>query len=281
MKILTINVHAWLEKDSMAKIKKLAEVIEKKDYEIIALQEVNQQMSAEEYSHSNFIKPREEVNQRALKKDNYAGILIQELEKLGKNYYWSWTANHVGYDQYDEGLSILTKSKHKAKTISVSEETAYDKISNRNVLKATLNISGEEWIIFNGHFSWWKDSTHQYLFKKEWEKMKKYLKSVKKERVIFMGDFNNDAMEVSTGYDYILETTPYLKDSYQLAKIKKGHDTMPAGIDGWEEAKSGKRIDLIFVTEDIQVEESNVIFNGQNEEIISDHYGVEVTLKNE
>lgn len=279
MKVLTLNVHGWLEEDSYQKIKDLAAVIAEKDYEVVALQEVNQLMENKEVFHPYFIQSRNEINTIPLKEENYAGVLIQELEALGKKYYWSWSANHIGYDRYDEGLSILSKTKQDAETITVSETSDYDTIATRNVLKATVQIDGEEWTILNGHFSWWKDADNNLIFKNEWNKMQQYLEGIHKERVIFMGDFNNEADVSNQGYDYLLEETPYLKDAYTIAAKKTGHATMSAGIDGWEDATSGKRIDLIFVSEDVEVEESHVIFDGKNEPIISDHFGVEVKMK--
>mgnify|MGYP001650607093 CR=1 FL=1 len=45
MKILTINVHAWLEENQMEKIDILARDIAEKQYDVIAMQEVNQLMN--------------------------------------------------------------------------------------------------------------------------------------------------------------------------------------------------------------------------------------------
>lgn len=279
MKVLTINVHGWIEEDSYQKIKDLAVVIAKKDYEIIALQEVNQLMDNEEVTHPYFVGSKNENHAIPLKKENYVGVLIEELEALGQKYYWSWSANHIGYGRYDEGLSILSKSAQEVETITVSETTDYHTIATRNVLKANVKIDGEEWIIFNGHFSWWEDKQNNLVFKHEWDKMRKHLAGINKERVIFMGDFNNESDVSKQGYDYLLKNSPFLQDSYTIAKKKRGYATMEAGIDGWENTTIGKRIDLILVSEQIVVEESNVIFDGENEAIISDHFGVEAIIQ--
>ena len=42
--------------------------------------------------------------------------------------------------------------------------------------------------------------------------------------------------------------------------------------------KEDKRLDLILVNREIKVLESKVIFNNDNKDIISDHYGVEVLI---
>lgn len=280
MKILTVNVHGWIEEDSLNKIKTLAQVIAKKDYEIVALQEVNQPLNEQVTDHPRFVPSTNEDNPIQLKEQNYTGVLIQELEKLGKKYYWSWSANHIGYDKYDEGLSTLSKTPQKAEAITVSDTTAYDSISTRNVLKSKMLVNGEEWGVFNGHFSWWKNQDNQLVFKNEWDNMKKHFKNLQKDRVIFMGDFNNEADLSNKGYDYILKTAPFLNDSYTVAKKKYGNATMAAGIDGWQGSSIGKRIDYIFVSKRLTIIENNVIFDGKNEPIISDHFGVEVTIEN-
>ena len=279
MKILTVNVHGWIEENTEQKINQLAKTIIKKDYEIIALQEVNQPMERKEVAHPKFIKSINESNPIPLKEQNYAGFLIQELERLGKEYYWSWSANHIGYDRFDEGLSILSKSPQKSEAITVSETTDYNSIATRNVLKTEININGEEWHIFNGHFSCWKDYKDNLVFKNEWDKVREHFKGINHENVIFMGDFNNDADTADEGYGYILETTPFLSDAYTIAKKRYGNATIVAGIDGWNDTAIAKRIDYIFVSKRLSVLESNVIFDGKNESVISDHFGVEVILK--
>ena len=58
MKLLTINVHGWLEDRQEEKMAVLARTIAEKDYDLIALQEVNQSITAPYVS-------------RELKADNY------------------------------------------------------------------------------------------------------------------------------------------------------------------------------------------------------------------
>ena len=49
-------------------------------------------------------------------------------------------------------------------------------------------------------------------------------------------------------------------------------------LDDYKGKSEDKRLDLILVNKKIDVLKSNVIFNGENEEVISDHYGVEVII---
>ena len=41
MKLLTINVHSWLEENQLEKLNILAKVIVEKNYDVVAMQEVN------------------------------------------------------------------------------------------------------------------------------------------------------------------------------------------------------------------------------------------------
>ena len=45
MKLLTINVHAWIEENQDKKMEILAKVIAENDYDVVAMQEVNQSMN--------------------------------------------------------------------------------------------------------------------------------------------------------------------------------------------------------------------------------------------
>ena len=60
---------------------------------------------------------------------------------------------------------------------------------------------------------------------------------------------------------------------------------IPQVIDGWREAdgrskaaKNEKRLDYIFCNTQADVRTSNVICNGKNAPVVSDHYGVMITV---
>ena len=98
MKLLTLNVHAWLEDNQADKIQTLAQTIVEKGYDVIALQEVNQLMSAPALSAS-------------LKEDNYGVILLRQInQQVEQKYSLFWSNSHIGYDKYDEGIAFLTLS---------------------------------------------------------------------------------------------------------------------------------------------------------------------------
>ena len=83
-------------------------------------------------------------------------------------------------------------------------------------------------------------------------------------------------------YDCILASG--WKDTYLLAKEKGSGITVGERIDGWSDKnKDAKemRIDYIFTKKDAVIDRSEVIFNGTREPVISDHYGLMVTVKDE
>ena len=66
-----------------------------KGYDIIALQEVNQLMSAPAISPT-------------LKQDNYGVILLNKInQRVAQKYSLFWSNSHIGYDKYDEGIAFF------------------------------------------------------------------------------------------------------------------------------------------------------------------------------
>ena len=275
MKILTLNVHAWLEVDQMKKLQALIDILYDKDYDIIALQEVNQMMLDPVVDDSTYIEPLSDPLNIPVKKSNFARVIVQKLRERGLTYYWSWTASHVGYDIFDEGVAILSKNPLMTQSFEVSESDKYEEIFRRMALLAKTDIDGVSYNILNTHLSWWKLGDHEY-FKHEWTTLMSSLPI--KENLIVMGDFNSDASVEGEGYDYIKTHSPHLVDSYHSANEVTGEVTMAGRIDGWQDSEHGKRIDYIFTSDDLKPKTHHVIFNGENEPIVSDHFGIEVTI---
>jgi len=267
-----------MEDNPLEKLKQMARIIARKNYDVIALQEVNQPLEEEEIDHSYFQFTLNESTPVPIKRWNFAGVLVDELKKLNAPYYWSWSGNHIGYDKYDEGLALLSKTPMTTKTYTISHTTDYDSIYTRNILKGKTIVDGTKLTFFNGHFSWWKDYSGNLLFKEEWDRTLRHVKASEKDFVIYMGDFNNDAKASNQGYKYILDTSPFLRDSYKAAQKVQGEYTVSGVIDGWSNNSSGKRIDYIFVGEKMKVFENNVIFDGYSTPRVSDHYGVEAQI---
>ena len=83
MKLLTINVHAWIEENQDEKMEILAKVIAENDYDVIAMQEVNQSMNSP-------------VLFRAIRQDNYGWVLLEKISRYtDRTYYYHWSNSHI------------------------------------------------------------------------------------------------------------------------------------------------------------------------------------------
>lgn len=261
MKLLTVNVHAWLEDDQEKKLETLADVIAEKRYDVIALQEVNQRLSS----------PKVIQN---LADDNYGLILIDLLKARGiTDYSYHWAPSHIGYDIYDEGLAILSRYPVlEVDDFYTSKSQDPSTIDARKILKVTLDYEGEPIEVYSCHMNLptsqnetQADNLHRLVSHSDFSGLK-----------LFMGDFNTDAIGDPDSYQHILDQGLY--DTYHLAKVKDSGVTASKAIDGWQDHRQDKRLDYIFVNRKLTVESSRVIFNQENHPVISDHFGIEVVM---
>lgn len=278
MKVLTLNTHAWMEEDPYAKIEKIIDRIAANTYVFVALQEINQSLDAEVVKDPSFIKAGGDDPDVHIKADNFALLIVKGLRERGLDYYWSWTANHIGYDKYDEGVALLSLLPFKAESLLVSDCQDYTHHYTRRVLKASVQSEQKKWTVLSTHFSWWKDGEDRKLFKDEWDKTRTLLEDDKETSLLVMGDFNNEASINREGYDHVKVTAPYLSDSHSAAKEKFGEATVVSAIDGWNDHPDEKRIDYIFTDNRQMIETYRVVFDGKNGHIVSDHFGVEVDI---
>lgn len=279
MKVLTLNTHSWMEENPEVKLQQIADFIAKENFSMIALQEINQTMEAAEVVDDLFIKAAGESHPVAIKEDNFALLLVRLLKERGQTYYWSWTANHVGYDKYDEGVAILSKVPFAPESFLVSEISDYSNHFTRRVLKGTLMLDEKEWVIFSCHYSWWLSPTGEPLFKGEWDETLRHISADSNRVNLLMGDFNNEAAVKEEGYAYMQETAPQLLDAYVKAEDKIGSATVLNDIDGWEGHIDEKRIDYVFTDYSGDIQSSRVVFDGKIGPVVSDHFGVAVEFK--
>lgn len=261
MKLLTLNCHSWQEDNQHEKISTLADDIAEKSYDVIALQEVSQLIESE-------------TVQGLVKKDNFALVLLGELEKRGvTDYTLVWDFAHIGYDMYEEGVAILTKhpvvEEHRF-FISKSHDQSYWK--TRKIAGATISYKGKPFTFYSCHLGWWTDDEEPFQFQVD-----SLMEQVTPESPFFlMGDFNNNALIRGEGYDYLLSKG--LVDTFNEAVERDSGVTVQGNIAGWDENKVDLRIDLILSSEKMPVKSSRVIFNDDNKPVVSDHFGVEVLL---
>lgn len=248
---MTINTHSIIEVNYEEKCDIFVEVINRIKPDVIAMQEVNQT------KNSGFV-----CGYKDIKEDNHA----LKIHKKLKNYHFSWLKIKSGYEIFEEGLAIFSKKP----IINMCELLLSDTNDFNNWKKRMAQIVKiEDMIISNVHMGWWEDMEEP--FSRQFKRLNDYLSPVD-NTVFIMGDFNSPAHEKNTGYDMVLANGWY--DTYTLATKKDSGYTITKKIAGWENDGDRKRIDYIFTNKKLNIKSSRVIFDGNNEKIISDHNGV-------
>ncbi len=283
MKLLTLNTHSLEEPGYVEKTEKFIEMLAEEQPDIVALQEVNQNQNAAElpeimldgYTRCDGFK-------LPVRQDNHAAYVVKELRKRGIYYDWTWISAKTGYGKYDEGMALLSKKPiARVQQFLISKTDDYENWKTRR----TLGIQPEgssDWF-FTVHMGWWDDEEEP--FSGQWKCMQKTFAEPEYRggAVWLMGDFNSQADVRGEGYDLISESG--WKDTYLLAEEKDDGITVAEEIDGWREedghsgsAKNEKRLDYIFSNTPADVRTSQVICNGKNAPVVSDHYGVMITI---
>ncbi|PAB59075.1 endonuclease/exonuclease/phosphatase family protein [Anaeromicrobium sediminis] len=262
MRLLTLNCHSWIEENQIEKMKIIAKEIKEKGYDLIALQEVNQSIGAK-------------IVSKNIKEDNFALVLLKELKDLGcGEYNMTWDFSHIGYDKYEEGVSIITKHKieeEKSFFITKGEDKNFWK--TRKIIGTTITINDKLMDFYSCHLGWWKDEEEPFK-----DQVDRLVGHVRKGRLtLLMGDFNNNAFVRDEGYDYLIKKGFY--DTFFMAKERDKGVTVKGKIAGWSSNEQDLRLDLILSNKRMNVKYSKVIFNGENKPVVSDHYGVEIEVE--
>lgn len=281
MKILTLNTHSIIEPDYEEKLFEFANMVKKVKPDVFALQEVNQSIAKPEFDLfvENGYVPCKEMCP-VIRIDNHALRLDRLLRSYGVDYYWTWIPLKIGYDIYEEGLAIFSRTPiEEIREFYISKSQTMSNWKTRKVLGIKTN---GRWF-HNVHMGWWDDVEDP--FKDQWDKVNKELASMmNSEEVHFMlGDFNAPAQIRGEAYDYVKASGWF--DTYELAEKRDFGITVGKVIDGWRErmddeaAKKGVRLDYIWTNQKMNVRSSKVIHNGEYYPIVSDHYGVIIEVE--
>ena len=270
MKLLTLNTHSLVEDNYSKKLDAFVSAIAEQRHDIIALQEVNQTIAETQADviSEGYVPCDENI---VIRKDNHVYKTAELLENAGVKYYWTWLPLKKGYDKYDEGIALMSRSRIiETDVVRISETDDYNNWKTRKIIGIRTEAAPDEWF-FSVHYGWWDDLDEP--FQNQWQKTAEYMK--KYSRVWLMGDFNSPAEVRNEGYDMINGGGWY--DSYTLAKTRDNGITVGKVIDGWRDKVSstdGMRIDQIWCSQKAEIASSEVIFNGANKSVVSDHYGV-------
>lgn len=275
MKLLTLNTHSLVEENYVCKLEIFTEAIADIKPDIIALQEVNQSINAAEIPHGE-LKNFTSCGTLPVKADNHAYNTVKRLSGKGIDYYWAWLGIKEGYGRFEEGIAVLSKTPVTGtEAVKIS---AIDDFRNWKTRKVT-GICTEKYpsdFFYSVHTGWWNDREEPFAL--QWERL--YTHTAGKGRVWLMGDFNSPAEVRGEGYDMI--KSQGFHDSFALARSKDSGITVEGIIDGWRDRISdtrGMRIDQIWCSKRADILRSEVIFNGVNRPVISDHYGVIIEVK--
>lgn len=268
MKLLDLNTHSLEEENMEVKQQIFADAIEKLQPDVFCLQEVNQTFNSglADPLPENLVMVQDQI---PLREDNHAYQVAKLLKDKGLHYYWAWLPIKVGYSKYDEGVAIFSKKPIlETDNLLVSNTNDYANYRTRRL----LGIQTEDGWFYDAHMSWWADPEEP--FKGQWEKACRRFQEIENTPVVLMGDFNGDADIRNENYDLIAASGFY--DTYLLAQNKDEGFTVRGEIDGWKDQKpkSKRRIDQIWIREKKPVKSSEVVFNGLNFPMISDHFGI-------
>ena len=269
MKILSLNTHSWLEKDSDQKFKDLVQKILQEDFDFICLQEINQRLTSPVIEVDEYFRPTQQ--DLDLREDNYARLLVEALREAGRTYYWSWAYNHIGYDRFEEGVAVLSKRDFRPHRLQLASQGQSQAQFDRYALLAELEQDGSPLTLVSLHTSWWKKGLEE-----EWTALTSHLSGLRGSLVL-AGDFNSPTNQ--EGYQMILSDSLDLVDSHEVAPVRSGEVTILADIDGWEGNQENYKVDHIFLSRDLEALESRVVFDGEDSPVVSDHFGLSLTFE--
>lgn len=272
MKILTLNAHSLLEDNYLRKLAWFVELVLREEPDLIALQEVNQSISAPFADEDMFegMIPQKETYV-PLRSDNHAAWIAYLLRRAGMPSSWAWLPVKIGYDRYDEGIALMSfrDSIAKVDILNLSRCCDYRNWRTRKALGVQLK-DARDWF-YTVHMGWWNDETDPFC--RQWHILNE---SAGKHRaaapVWLLGDFNAPAEVRGEGYDQIRNDG--WNDAWLMAGRTRGCATVAGKIDGWENGCDGMRIDHIWCSRAMPIRSARVVFDGTHEPRISDHFGI-------
>ncbi len=277
MKLLTLNAHSWHEENQLEKIGQLAEFIERRGFDAVALQEINQPMNGAPASGPLMERYTEGEEGVVIREGHF---VLAILERLTTPYYWTWIPAHATFGRYDEGLAVLSRMPiTEAFCARVSALEEYDNHKTRRLLVVRTSEQAQAdrpfWLA-SGHYGWWNDGIEP--FRGQWDRTEEVLAELRagSEPLYLLGDLNNVAQIRGEGYDYVMERG--WCDLHTAAAEKDEGSTVLKAIAGWSDNERPLRIDYILSSAPVAAKKSEVVLDGRNGPVVSDHFGVAAEL---
>ena len=250
MKVLSLNLHGFLEEDHITKQNIISKSILDESIDLVLIQEYG----ILESGVTNL-----DAVMKTLKENNSNWEIHHTIS------HWAKFDNGL---KYLEGVAILTKHKvDDIDTVVFSKSKDVQYWNKRN----TISLSVEDITYISVHIGFdTDDETWQ-------EQTKRFLKWVDDKRkvsdIIFGGDFNKNAsdkdIKVFSNYkDTFLVKNPKLNEAVTLIKRDVLHETNVVN-----------RIDYIFTSLPLEEIESSELTLNKPGKIVSDHCGVLTSFK--
>ncbi len=261
LKVLILNLHCLQEENQDAKFSRIARAIDELDVDIACLQEVAEPWNAG--------RGNPELNSAKIINDRLASPY---------HLYTDWS--HLGFDQYREGVAILSRHpllKRHSKYVSKTEDP-YN-IHARRVVMTQINVPSIGLInLFSSHLSCWNDGfAEQFKNLRQWATAKQ---GEPVKAIMLCGDFNIKAG--SKGYELVVSSDEY-QDQFLAARSPEVFAKIfGTPSPGWQKyLNDDHRIDYIFMNKSssLRVTSARELFTEQDYGRVSDHFGYLMTFE--
>lgn len=261
-KLLTLNLHCYQESNQIQKFETIARAIAEENIDYVVLQEVAQHKDALEIENRHGL---------VIKSDNAAFLIVQELKKYGENYDFVWDWSHLGFQEWEEGVAILSKTSlqnFESKYISISSEK--DFWLSRKVCRADVVLNNQTLTLISVHLGFWGNSEEP--FENQFINLLQFAKS--DNAAIVAGDFNIEAG--TAAYEFVINQSNFRDLDLECNPAGMFAPTIGGVIDGWGGLDGNpKRIDYIFSnSEKIACKKADRIFTTDFYGEVSDHFGL-------
>ena len=275
MKILTLNTHSIQEPDYPAKLDRCVRALIRQRPDIIAMQEVNQTAQAPVLPAADLAGRSPVPGSVPIRRDNHAAAVARGLRQAGIDCFWAWLPVKLGYGKYDEGLALMSLGAPIAAVDLFPVSRSTDYVNWRTRAALGIQVQGRRDWFYCVHLGWWEDP--QEPFRDQWSRLQTRVAGKRLSAPLWLlGDFN--APDSLRGQSYDLVARSGWMDTYQAAAWKDDGITVPGPIDGWQDTPgqdpAGMRLDYIWCSRQLPIRSSQVVFNGINGPIVSDHFGV-------
>ena len=133
MKLMTLNTHSLVEEHYSEKLETFVQAVSEEQPDIIALQEVNQTITEMPVKIAQgYIPCAEGIT---IRQDNHIYHATEMLKSRGICYFWTWLPLKKGYDKYDEGIALMSRSPIlETEIVQTSAINDYNNWKTRKIL---------------------------------------------------------------------------------------------------------------------------------------------------